>query len=131
MKRSVALAGALLIMGLVFAAPAQGHGTCTAKANPPAHPSNMTFSGYYRCTGVSYHDYITITVLGDRRTPGGSWNLVASGGDTERITNYNFHGLITSVPYDCHKDYRTRVQASAQPGGHSGSNTSSILTHTC
>jgi hypothetical protein len=131
MRKLIGLIVAVLALG-IFAAPvAQSHGLlCFAQAYKPTHPNGtMNYSGEYACD-VS-HDTITLTLTLQRRQVGGSWVTVATAFDTEGPTTRNFSAWLSSIAFDCRKDYRTHTIGDAQPGNHHNTANSDILLHTC
>jgi hypothetical protein len=133
-KRVIFASFALLLLGglQIGAAPiAVSDGTCTPKAfKPTTTGGHMNYSGEYTC-GTTSHSSITLAISLQRRQPGGLWSQVSSRTDTEGPSTRNFTAVITSIAPDCRKDYRTRSNGSASPGGHSGSTNSTILSHWC
>lgn len=125
---------ALLLVGVVQAVvvpAATAHGSCTARAFQPTHPSgNMVYSGEYDCTPTT-HDSIILALGLQRRQVGGTWSTVSTHTDTDSPSQRNFTGVISSITFDCRKDYRTHTVGDASPGGHHNTANSSVLLHTC
>ena len=134
MKKVIAALALIMGLGVVTAPVAQSHGLlCLASAYQPTTtgpPRTMVYSGEYDC-GSTSHDSITLTLSLQRRQVGGSWVTVNTAFDTEGPTTRNFSAWISSIAFDCRKDYRTHTVGDASPGGHHNTANSSILTHTC
>lgn len=124
--------GLILVIGLLgLAVPSIAHGTCTASSRKPL-PSGGTvfFTGTYSC-GTTFHS-INMTVFAQRRNGGstGSFSNISSASSSNPNTTQRT--AQASLPFDCHKDYRTLTTGNASPGGHSSSGApSTILQNTC
>lgn len=128
---AVGLLGLVPTVAEVALAPgATAHSTCSLNGGPSVTRSggSVYFTGAYVCPS-QVHAFISITVVGQRRTPGQGFVDIVSTFDSDSNSASAF--AQPSVPWNCAKDYRTRATGDASPGAHHNANASSILFHTC
>lgn len=127
--KRILLTAVVMLAVLVPSAPAQAHGICQVTEASWYGPTGgiLYHSGTAECSDNTVHT-MTMLIERQRRQVGGEWNTIGtlSRGPT---STYRLHDYTTS-PWDCRKDYRTRVSMTAN--GHPGdAAVSSVRYHTC
>ena len=134
--RKIVLGLALVVVLGVIAAPATAHETCASNANKPQRltgTNTVHFSGSIDCRPTN-HDSLFVTVYAMRRNGAstGPFEIVDSRTEFAPSPRAVWAVAINLSIFNCNKDYRTKVDTGASPGGHGVSGkVSNILQNTC